>query len=557
MEDATQVLRLELEHALKAMAKITKELSHDQNGCILNQNGRHKHTLEVESDLTRLKGENQDLKNENQALKNQLQDQKEQKERNDQALEEIRGISARLQGEVLDMDREKIRLADLVKAAREENEVLSQVMEQVSKDYEELKRSLASKNRPQANPEEKVQALRNMSRAFESENELLLKDRDSMEVEVGSLRKQIRLDNECIETLKETNQTLKVELEAKDKEREFFLERFKRVEMEKINVMRQLANIEHELDASKEFTTNLEKEAENLRLIQTNSDEILAALREGKRVVEQKLQDVLSQNTGLNEQVSLSEIKAFSLEEAMSSIEREKLVAQSECRQLEQQIAEQTTLYESQIDSMQNELSLRLEELDENRDQELDKVKQRYIDLFDEKAEELHTVKEQLSKSTKELNEAKRLITDLEFREVELQDLLSKARSQMDDKYQATNEEVQREISSLKLYTIEVETELEHLKAQYEGLQSSYKQSVDALGSRLYEITDLLQAHKLNEDLELKCHADELARSADNQIELPPQQNKDSMPKIGSKGNKKKLKRKNKRNHTNVKPVRG
>ncbi len=63
---------------------------------------------------------------------------------------------------------------------------------------------------------------------------------------------------------------------------------------------------------------------------------------------------------------------------------------------------------------MQQELSFRLEEIEVNCEKETKAVKDRYIKLFNEKAEELHQTKEVLKKAEVQ-------IADLQDREEEVQ----------------------------------------------------------------------------------------------------------------------------------------
>ena len=152
------------------------------------------------------------------------------------------------------------------------------------------------------------------------------------------------------------------ELEAKNGERSQLLERFGRLESEKINTLRQLSAVQGELDAAESKIAELTTAEETLR--------------------------------SLNEQSSTAERG-----------------------------------YESKIIDVQREMERRLEEINSVHSQEVDSVKSRYVTLFDEKAGELHALREEHSKSTKKLKEAEARIADLEYREEELQGLLSKSRS--------------------------------------------------------------------------------------------------------------------------------
>ena len=109
--------------------------------------------------------------------------------------------------------------------------------------------------------------------------------------------------------------------------------------------------------------------------------------------------------------------------------------------------------------------------------------------MFNEKAEELHTTKEELTSS-------KRKISDLEYREEELLALLNKTRASMDDQFKEKSKEVEQEMAKLQKNSNEVQMELDTVKDQYKDLQESYRHSVDLLGRRLYDISDLLKEYQ-------------------------------------------------------------
>ena len=95
----------------------------------------------------------------------------------------------------------------------------------------------------------------------------------------------------------------------------------------------------------------------------------------------------------------------------------------------------------------------RYEELDCNRDEELGKVKERYIKLFQEKAEECVQIRDEHSQCPDQIKERDRKISDLQYREEELQNLLSKTQSSIEEKYKGCSKEVLKEIQELKSHT--------------------------------------------------------------------------------------------------------
>jgi hypothetical protein len=120
------------------------------------------------------------------------------------------------------------------------------------------------------------------------------------------------------------------------------------------------------------------------------------------------------------------------------------------------------------------------------------------------------------SKTNGELKEAKAKVSDLEYREEELQGLLGKSRSgSMDAELKEKSVEVEAEVVALRAHAVKVEEEVEAAREQYDRLQvsktmfslnpvffivkiiplqESYRNSVGLLQTRLCEITRLLHA---------------------------------------------------------------
>jgi len=145
------------------------------------------------------------------------------------------------------------------------------------------------------------------------------------------------------------------------------------------------------------------------------------------------------------------------------------------------------------ISEMQEELSLRLEEINGNKEEEMALVKKRYIQLFNEKAEELHEAKERLTAASKELGEARSQVTDLQDREEELQNLLGKTRSSLEEEYRGRAAQLAADVKAAEERARASEASLEATSARYAELQESYRASVQSLGRRLGEITCLLR----------------------------------------------------------------
>lgn len=293
-------------------------------------------------------------------------------------------IAARLQAEVLDVDRDKNNLNT------------------------------------------KIQALRNTGRALESENDLLIQDRENLEKELCQSRKSQ-------EEMREKMEDIEREMEAKNAERDEFHERFRRLESEKMNILRQNLALESEMEVVKSHAGNY-----------------AATIDENRRL--------------------------RSAQEA-----------------LENRLAEVTSLYES----VQSEVSIRMEEMDSSREKEMADVKQRYIKLFHEKTEELHKVQEEFKAYKIETK-------DFELRKAEVESLM--ARSQ---------EATEKQVGEMKQKSEQLEEKLLSMTLDYEKLQESYKNSVETLGSRLFEISDLLKTYQTKEDFE-EVKEENVVKTANN-----------------------------------------
>ena len=128
---------------------------------------------------------------------------------------------------------------------KEENQVLSKVMGKISGDYEELKKAFESQKCPK---DDKIKALRNTARALETENELLLEEKIMIARDNTNARNALE---QKIKTIEKDSQIQKKQLSAYSEEKKHLLDRFERLENEKINIMRQLSKVEKELETAK------------------------------------------------------------------------------------------------------------------------------------------------------------------------------------------------------------------------------------------------------------------------------------------------------------------
>ena len=114
-----------------------------------------------------------------------------------------------------------------------------------------------------------------------------------------------------------------------------------------------------------------------------------------------------------------------------------------------------------------------------NQSKELDMVnlKSTYVNLFDEKAQELQNLRVEYEKSLRKIDQQNRSISDLEFKEKELNQLLSKKQACHHREFEKTYSDMQNEIDFLREVSKKSETELMNLVAQFKELQlKAFKQ---------------------------------------------------------------------------------
>eukprot|EP00096_Caligus_rogercresseyi_P011773 TRINITY_DN4746_c0_g1_i1.p1 TRINITY_DN4746_c0_g1~~TRINITY_DN4746_c0_g1_i1.p1 ORF type:complete len:396 (+),score=175.82 TRINITY_DN4746_c0_g1_i1:77-1264(+) len=279
--------------------------------------------------------------------------------------------------------------------------------------------------------------------------DFLVYERVSLQSELGDLGLRLK----GLESLLEEKNW---EIQAKDEERADFMERFQRYETEKMNVLKQVISLEKDLEASTARLEGISREKTKAQDDLEDLQEVLKALREGKRVVEAKLTKVIQEKAeGQAKLLSLSG-QVASLEESLS--ERETT------------LAEKVSFYESQSARMQVEMNARLEEMNNSNDLSNESLRSRYVDLFEEKVQELFTLRGRHEESLSQLESSERKRGELE---VELRDLQSQ--------FTSVNK-----VNAVKVQHLE--EDLQGLRAQFGGLKESCVASLEQLRGKLREL---------------------------------------------------------------------
>ena len=298
-------------------------------------------------------------------------------------------------------------------------------------------------------------------------------------------------------------------------------------------------------------------------------DESLIALKDCKRVVELRYKNILAEKSDLDQKVEsltqqseLLQVKNQSLEERLLQLENEKTEQTDILAQIQENLIKKTSEHESQVRGMQVELDRRLDEINVTQKEDVNKVKGHYIELFDEKASEVLSLRTDLEKNINLLEEYKRKCTDLEYREQELNDLVNKMRSNPSN---IEESETKSKLEASYSQTILLQGKLDTIKAGFEEMKKRENERIKQFDSSIeklhliisdkdQEILKLTQnVTKENVRPVLSINKDESLSSlkkCDNTDQNDPSE---SVPKIEDDGNsilggKVKTKRKKKKN---------
>ena len=180
----------------------------------------------------------------------------------------------------------------------------------------------------------------------------------------------------------------------------------------------------------------------------------MQALRAAKRDVELRLQTQMSESINLREKLS----RFQRTEEQLEALQAELVMQES--------------IYESKMKDMQMELNQQIDAINQIKESEMESLKIQYANLFDEKAQESARLKMEYDQSLRKLEQQSRNISDLEFKEKELNALLSKKQACHHREFDKTYKDMENEIDFLRELSRKSETELASLITQFKALQS-------------------------------------------------------------------------------------
>ena len=322
---------------------------------------------------------------------------------------------------------------------------------------------------------DKIAALRSVARALECENALLLDQIKFIGSKSTSDKNGVSAD---------ASQEVKLkDLEIKD-----LTERYEKKKNENIKLMDQIIAIEQELETERIFGKNVMTRLSDVQ-------ETLDAVKHGKRSVELNLQFIVEQNETLQKKVYNMDIEMSSLTEKNVKLEEQVNdhtsttgALSTATDNLEQEIAMQASFYEDKIECMQREMNDRLEEMSVSQVGDAESVRVKYVDLFDEKANELHELRKTYEKQNIKLQEVEQRLADQELMEQENKEKMKKSQKCHNEELSNSLNAVQGEITTLQTGTSEMEQELQSLRKRYDDLQLSYLNAIAHFKSRLCKV---------------------------------------------------------------------
>jgi len=221
-------------------------------------------------------------------------------------------------------------------------------------------------------------------------------------------------------------------------------------------------------------------------------DESLIALKDCKRVVELRYKNILAEKSDLDQKVEsltqqseLLQVKNQSLEERLLQLEHEKTEQTDILAQIQENLIKKTSEHESQVRGMQVELDKRLDEINVTQKEDVNKVKGHYIELFDEKASEVLSLRTDLEKNINLVEEYKRKCTDLEYREQELNDLVNKMRMNPSN---IEESETKNKLEASYSKTILLQGKLDSIKAGFEEMKTRENERIKQFDSSIQKL---------------------------------------------------------------------
>jgi hypothetical protein len=219
----------------------------------------------------------------------------------------------------------------------------------------------------------------------------------------------------------------------------------------------------------------------------------LVALKDSKRVVELKFQNLLAEKEGwartvesLGQEADLLQVKNQSLEERLVSLQHERDDQTEILAEIQSSLVQRTSGHEAEVRRMQEELDRRLDEIIATKLEDVEAVKEHYVRLFNEKAAELMLVRSELDAREGELGSYQARCRDLEYREQELSDLVSRMRE--NPEHMVGHHEVKKKLADYEESTRQLAHRLKGVQEAFGVLKRQEAERVDTFARECEEL---------------------------------------------------------------------
>lgn len=298
--------------------------------------------------------------------------------------------------------------------------------------------------------------------------------------------------------------SLRRQLLTKDEELKRFHKQFEYQEREKMKIVQKLAQVEQEADIK---THELRKIKSQL----SDKEDTLDVLRGAKRDIEIRLQKQMTDNSTLKQ-----------------NLERAKHT-QDQLEALQSELVMQESIYDQKMSDIQIQLNQQIDEINSSKESEVESIKGKYAQLFSEKATEMEALRADYESLERKNQQQSRSISDLEFREKELNALLAKKQKCHHLEFDKNFQDLQSEIEFLKELSKQSEMELHSTQRQFAQFQQRIRQKVFNSKSICSEDSGCLQ------------HSSSSTTSQEHSEESQPKTN--NFKKKRNSGGKKKVRR--------------
>jgi len=182
--------------------------------------------------------------------------------------------------------------------------------------------------------------------------------------------------------------------------------------------------------------------------------------------------------------------------------------------ELQQNLIQRGSEYETQIRNMQIELGNRLDEIDVVKKDDVNKVKGHYMDLFQEKASEVMILREEAESLNKIIEGYQSKVKDLEYREEELNNLVNKMREGSISSNPASDDIQEKLLKSMKSSKI-LSEKVENLSSQFELVKENSKAELGKVELHVTSLQNVLREKDIEIDY-LRQHLSSKSKYPEN-----------------------------------------